>query len=101
MLARLALAATLLLLAACQAAPPGGAGAGASASGSPAQSAPNTSPGAGAAAPAGDPFATPLWQEMAEAARREGKLVLAGGPTPATRQNVPRAFKERFGVDVE
>src|SRR5919199_128531 len=37
----------------------------------------------------------------APAARQEGKVVLASGPTAATRQNLPRAFKERFGVDLE
>jgi iron(III) transport system substrate-binding protein len=55
------------------------------------------------AAPSGSApdYATPFWQELAAAARAEGTLVLSSSPTQATRQNLPRAFKERFGVDVE
>src|SRR5262249_34023050 len=46
-------------------------------------------------------YDTPFWRDLAAAARAEGTLVLASSPTQATRQNLPRAFKERFGVDVE
>ncbi len=35
------------------------------------------------------------------AAKKEGKLVLASGPSPEARVRVPEAFKKRFGVDVE
>jgi ABC-type Fe3+ transport system substrate-binding protein len=74
--------------------------------GGPAASGTSSAPRAGAAAPAttsgsATDYATPFWQELAAAARAEGKLVLSSSTTPATRQNLPRAFKERFGVDVE
>src|SRR5581483_10051087 len=66
----------------------------------------SSAPRAGAPAPAATSnsaanYDTPFWQELAAAARAEGTLVLSSSPTPATRQNLPRAFKERFGVDVE
>jgi iron(III) transport system substrate-binding protein len=72
--------------------------------------APSAGPGGAAVAqPAAAPSAaavvgnydTPAWRELIAAARQEGKLVLASSPTPATRQNLPRAFKERFGVEIE
>src|SRR5262245_726007 len=74
--------------------------------GSPAASSTSSAPRAGGAAPAATSgsatmYDTPFWQELAAAARAEGTLVLSSSPTPATRQNLPRAFKERFGVDVE
>jgi iron(III) transport system substrate-binding protein len=43
----------------------------------------------------------PAWKELIEAARREGKLILASGPSPETRLKLPAAFKERFGIEVE
>ena len=43
----------------------------------------------------------PAWKELIEAARREGKLVLASGPSPETRLRLPAAFKERFGIEME
>jgi iron(III) transport system substrate-binding protein len=46
-------------------------------------------------------YDTPAWRDLAAAARQDGTLTLASGPTAATRQNLPRAFKERFGVDIE
>ncbi len=52
-------------------------------------------------APAPSAYDSPAWQELIAAARQEGKLTLASGPTPATRQDLPRAFKERFGVEIE
>jgi iron(III) transport system substrate-binding protein len=53
------------------------------------------------APPAAIAYDSPAWRELIAAARQEGKLVLASGPTPAMRQNLPRAFKERFGVEIE
>jgi ABC-type Fe3+ transport system substrate-binding protein len=43
----------------------------------------------------------PAWKALVEAARQEGRLVLATGPTPETRLQLPAAFKERFGVEIE
>jgi ABC-type Fe3+ transport system substrate-binding protein len=62
--------------------------------------APATAAEPSAAAPA-TAYDSPTWRELIAAARQEGKLVLASGPTAATRQNLPRAFKERFGVEIE
>lgn len=42
-----------------------------------------------------------IWNELTEAARKEGKLVLAGNPSPENRDAIPNAFKERFGVEIE
>ncbi len=41
------------------------------------------------------------WAELVEAARKEGKVVLSGPPTPDVRANVSAVFKQRFGVEVE
>ena len=41
------------------------------------------------------------WDEMVQAARREGSVVFSGPPTPDVRTRVSATFKERFGVEVE
>jgi iron(III) transport system substrate-binding protein len=41
------------------------------------------------------------WNDLVQAARREGKLVLAGPPTTATRRELPAAFQRRFNIEVE
>src|SRR5215208_4926359 len=94
-LARLVLATYLALLVSCGPAPSASAPPAA-----PAKPAP-TAPAAPAETAPRDAYDTPVWRELIEAARREGKLVLASGPTPATRQNLPRAFKDRFGIEIE
>jgi iron(III) transport system substrate-binding protein len=41
------------------------------------------------------------WNALIAAARQEGKLVVSGPPNPATRRDLPEAFKSRFGIDLE
>lgn len=42
------------------------------------------------------------WDTLVAAARQEGTVVLGGAPPiPETRQELPEAFKRRFGVEVE
>src|SRR6266852_3533068 len=42
------------------------------------------------------------WDALVAAARQEGTVVLGGAPPiPETRQELPEAFKRRFGVEVE
>ena len=41
------------------------------------------------------------WDAALAAARREGKVVVSGPPSPQLRQAMPAAFKERFGITVE
>lgn len=43
----------------------------------------------------------PAWNELVAAAKREGKVVVLGPPDPQVRQELPAAFKARFGVTVE
>ncbi len=57
------------------------------------------SPAAPAQPPAADPSQR-IWDELATAARAEGKLVLATNSV-SVRESVAPAFKQRFGVDVE
>src|SRR5437867_1869768 len=45
--------------------------------------------------------AAPSWDELVAAARREGKLVVAGPAHPEVRQALPAAFKARFGINLE
>jgi iron(III) transport system substrate-binding protein len=66
-----------------------------------------TSVGAGAgsasppaAPPAGSPAAS-QWDELVEAAQREGGLVVMGPPTPELRRRLPEVFQQRFGVRME
>ncbi len=63
--------------------------------GGPAPSAgPNASPTASAAT-------SPEWDALVAAAKQEGKLVVAGPPTPETRANLPKVFRDRFGIEME
>src|SRR5581483_3243789 len=87
----------LLALGACGPAPAPAAPSGGSAP----PAAASQSAGPATPAPAPSAYDSPAWQELIAAARQEGKLTLASGPTPATRQDLPRAFKERFGVEIE
>ena len=41
------------------------------------------------------------WDGWIAGAKKEGKLVLASGPSPQARVQVPDAFKKAFGVEVE
>jgi iron(III) transport system substrate-binding protein len=66
----------------------------------------SAAPAQAPAAPAAGTAAAPeawqqQWEALVAAARQEGSLVLAGPPTPAVRTEVPAAFKQRFGIDVE
>ena len=38
---------------------------------------------------------------MLAAAKKEGKVIVTGAPDVATRQKLPAAFKQRYGIDVE
>ncbi|MEA2953707.1 MAG: hypothetical protein QOD40_1244 [Alphaproteobacteria bacterium] len=41
------------------------------------------------------------WNTLVEAAKKEGKLVLLGPPDPQVRQELPAAFRARYGISVE
>ena len=41
------------------------------------------------------------WNELIAAAREEGKVVMRGPTSAQARQQIPAAFKARFGVSVE
>ncbi len=41
------------------------------------------------------------WDALVEAARAEGKVVVHGPPTAAVRTDLPRAFYDRFGIEME
>ena len=41
------------------------------------------------------------WQEVVNAAKKEGKVVVAGSPDPVMRNEILPKFKERFGFAVE
>jgi iron(III) transport system substrate-binding protein len=88
-LQRAAVGAGGLLLAACQP-----------------QTPPAAAPAAVSAAPsmgaeAGHPAWQAAWDALVAGAKREGVLILHGPPTPETRQQVPAAFTQRFGIPVE
>jgi iron(III) transport system substrate-binding protein len=58
------------------------------------------SPGASAPAAVASPPAA-QWDELVQAARREGRLVLSGPPTPAVRTELPAAFRRQYGIEIE
>lgn len=41
------------------------------------------------------------WSALIEAARKEGKVVVAGSPDPVMRNEIIPKFKERYGVNIE
>lgn len=41
------------------------------------------------------------WNDILAAAKKEGKVVVYGPPTPELRTILPAAFKQRFGIDME
>lgn len=41
------------------------------------------------------------WQEVVNAAKKEGKVVVAGSPDPVMRNEILPKFKERFGFAIE
>jgi iron(III) transport system substrate-binding protein len=41
------------------------------------------------------------WDETLAAARKEGKVVVSGPPSPELRQAMPAAFKQRYGIPLE
>jgi iron(III) transport system substrate-binding protein len=61
---------------------------------------PAAAPTTGQAAP-GQAGTSAAWNQLMDAAAKEGKVVVSGPPTDEARKNVPDAFKQRFGIDVE
>ncbi|HZA55496.1 MAG TPA: hypothetical protein VE616_14690, partial [Candidatus Udaeobacter sp.] len=41
------------------------------------------------------------WQEILNAAKKEGKVVVAGSPDPVMRNEIIPKFTSRFGIPVE
>jgi iron(III) transport system substrate-binding protein len=41
------------------------------------------------------------WDQIIKAAKKEGKIVVAGPPIPELRTEIPAKFKGRFGIEVE
>ena len=68
-------------------------------SAAPASSGGSAAPASAGAPPSGDWQKT--WDSWIAGAKKEGKLVLASGPSPNARVSVPEAFKKAFGVDIE
>jgi iron(III) transport system substrate-binding protein len=56
---------------------------------------------AGAAAGATGAESERQWNELIDAARREGRVVVATQPRPKLRTDLPAAFQRRFGIELE
>src|SRR5688572_22604323 len=41
------------------------------------------------------------WDKLVAEAKKEGKVVIIAPPDPEVRQNIPKAFKEKYGITVE
>jgi len=61
----------------------------------------SAAPASPTAAPARTQPTEPAWEALVKAAQVENTVVLRGPPTGAVRTNVPKAFKEAFGIDVQ
>jgi iron(III) transport system substrate-binding protein len=83
------------------------AACGGSAPASSAAAKPSSAPASAGASPApasagGQAAGEPKdWDSLLAAAKKEGKLVVTGAPDVATRQKLPVAFKQRYGIDME
>jgi iron(III) transport system substrate-binding protein len=61
---------------------------------------PTTAPAAAQSAPT-QAGSSASWTQLVDAAMKEGKVVVSGPPTDDARKNLPDAFKQRFGIDIE
>ena len=81
---------------------PAGAGAGSGSAKPAASAASSVNPALPKLTPVTSPAAVPAsWDALLAAAKTEGKVVVTGAPDVATRQKLPAAFKQRFGIEVE
>ena len=71
------------------------------AGGSPAQAASPAQPSGATAPNQSAPPAPKSWDDLLAAAKAEGKVTVTGAPDAGTRQNLPAAFKQRFGIELE
>jgi iron(III) transport system substrate-binding protein len=106
LLRAIGLGGTALLLAACQA--PKAAEPTAAAKAPASAPAPTTAAAVAPkdAAPTAAPAAANAdwqkqWDELVAGAKKEGTVIVSGPPTQQVRQDLPKAFKDRFGVDLE
>jgi iron(III) transport system substrate-binding protein len=97
-----------VLMAACQSAPapsPTAAQPAVAPTVAPAAPAPKTEAPAAARPAAESKTATTDWKQqwdaLVDAAKKEGTVVVSGPPTQAVRTELPKAFKDRFGFDLE
>ncbi|MFN0074525.1 MAG: ABC transporter substrate-binding protein [Chloroflexota bacterium] len=108
-LSLLGISGSAALIAACQSTPPAASPTAAkpavAPTTAPAQAAPKTE-----APPVGKPAgetksATADWKQqwdaLVDAAKKEGTVVVSGPPTQAVRNDLPKAFKDRFGIELE
>ena len=70
------------------------------------QAAAPSAPATASAKPAGSGGPAPSgwqqqWDSWIAGAKQEGKMILATGPSPDARVQVPEAFKKAFGLDME
>jgi ABC-type Fe3+ transport system substrate-binding protein len=57
--------------------------------------------GSGSGGPTPGGAADAAWEALVAAAKQEGKVVVKGPPEPDVRTALPRAFRERFGIEME
>src|SRR5690349_8571465 len=65
------------------------------------QSAAPASPSSAAASASGSGDWQAQWNSWMDGAKKEGKLVFGGPPSPDARTKLPEAFAKQFGVTVE
>jgi iron(III) transport system substrate-binding protein len=96
----LALGGGAAMLAACQSPATSGPGApGSSAAPAPTGPASPSPPELGG--PGGAAAPDQAWNALVDAARQEGKVVVKGPPAAEVRTELPKAFRARFGIELE
>jgi ABC-type Fe3+ transport system substrate-binding protein len=88
------------LAAACGSAPSPSNAAGPAAA-QPATGPASSAPAGAAAAPSSAQSSAPAWTQLVDAAKREGRVVVAGPPFPGLRQGVAEGFEKTYGISVE
>lgn len=83
---------------ASSAAPPPQSGSGVAPASAAASAAPVSSPPTSGSSAA---FSAPsTWEALLAAGQQEGQVVVTSAPDPDTREKLPQAFKQRYGIDV-
>lgn len=90
-----------LALSACGSEAAPGASVSAPSSGSPSSPAAGPASSRPASSSQAEPAGAKTWEDLLAAAKKEGLVVVASSPDTNTRQQLPAAFKQKFGIELQ